>query len=115
MRRIIRQVGLPETFTQLNPPVTESQARQAFLAAHWIRRRFTLGDLLFFVSWDRVRLWDAVREELGQPPGMADRSSCPADRGERPRIGTYSTGIRVRLVTLGGMLRSQNASLPSVP
>ena len=58
MQTIIRAVGLPERFEALTPPVAESQARRAFLSAHWIRRRFTLGDLLFFVGWDREGLWD---------------------------------------------------------
>jgi glycerol-1-phosphate dehydrogenase [NAD(P)+] len=65
LRRIMCAVGLPSAFEGLEPPVAESQARQAFLSAHWIRRRFTLGDLLFFLGWDRAGLWDAAKMETG--------------------------------------------------
>jgi glycerol-1-phosphate dehydrogenase [NAD(P)+] len=57
MQQIMRGVGLPRTFRELAPPISEMQARMAFLTAHWIRRRFTLGDLLYFMGWDREVLW----------------------------------------------------------
>jgi glycerol-1-phosphate dehydrogenase [NAD(P)+] len=60
LRQIIRAAGLPDRFEALEPPIAESQARQAFLSAHWIRRRFTLGDLLFFIGWDRAVIWDSA-------------------------------------------------------
>jgi glycerol-1-phosphate dehydrogenase [NAD(P)+] len=64
MRAIIRAVGLPERFEALVPPIAESQARQAFLSAHWIRRRFTLGDLLFFLGCDRAAIWESASEAI---------------------------------------------------
>jgi glycerol-1-phosphate dehydrogenase [NAD(P)+] len=64
VQRVIRAVGLPARFEDLEPPITEAKARQAFLSAHWIRRRFTLGDLLFFLSWDRGRLWDSAHNQI---------------------------------------------------
>jgi len=57
MRQVMRGVGLPQTFRELAPPISEAEARKAFLTAHWIRRRFTLGDLLLFMGWDREALW----------------------------------------------------------
>ncbi|MCX6072493.1 MAG: iron-containing alcohol dehydrogenase [Chloroflexi bacterium] len=67
LRRIIRSVGLPEKFEDLVPPIAEVQARQAFLSAHWIRRRFTLGDSLFFLGWDRQALWDRAASSASAP------------------------------------------------
>jgi glycerol-1-phosphate dehydrogenase [NAD(P)+] len=58
MRRIMLEAGLPATFQALVPPVADVHARRAFLSAHWIRRRFTLGDLLYFTGWDREALWE---------------------------------------------------------
>jgi glycerol-1-phosphate dehydrogenase [NAD(P)+] len=57
MRQVMQAVGLPRTFRELAPPISEAEARTAFLTAHWIRRRFTLGDLIFFLGWDREALW----------------------------------------------------------
>jgi glycerol-1-phosphate dehydrogenase [NAD(P)+] len=65
MRAIIRSVGLPERFEDLEPPVECGQVRRAFLDAHWIRRRFTLGDLLHFAGWEREALWTRVWEGEG--------------------------------------------------
>jgi glycerol-1-phosphate dehydrogenase [NAD(P)+] len=62
--RIIRAVGLSETFESPEPPVA-SRARQAFLSCHWMRRRFRLGDLLYFLSWDRAGLWELASKEVG--------------------------------------------------
>jgi glycerol-1-phosphate dehydrogenase [NAD(P)+] len=58
--RILRAVGAPVTFSQLSPPVSETEARFAFFAAPLIRRRLTLGDLLLFTGWDRDALWANV-------------------------------------------------------
>jgi glycerol-1-phosphate dehydrogenase [NAD(P)+] len=62
--KIIRSAGLPEKFEDLVPPIAEAQARQAFLSAHWIRHRFTLGDLLFFLGWDRAALWESASRKV---------------------------------------------------
>jgi glycerol-1-phosphate dehydrogenase [NAD(P)+] len=55
--RILHAVGAPVTFSQLSPPVSETEARFAFFAAPLIRRRLTLGDLLLFTGRDRDALW----------------------------------------------------------
>jgi glycerol-1-phosphate dehydrogenase [NAD(P)+] len=68
MRRILRAVALPESFEDLDPAIDESEARTAFLTAHWIRRRFTLGDLIFFLGWDREALWTRLSEGVPKPP-----------------------------------------------
>jgi len=57
---ILRAAGLPLEFGALMPAVNTTGARFAFLNAHLIRRRFTLGDLLYFVGWDREALWDRI-------------------------------------------------------
>jgi len=62
IRRILRAVALTESFESLQPPIGEMEARSAFLSAHWIRRRFTIGDLLFFLGWDRPALWQEIKQ-----------------------------------------------------
>jgi glycerol-1-phosphate dehydrogenase [NAD(P)+] len=57
---IMRAVGLPETFAALEPPIPVEDARFAFLHAALMRRRFTIGDLLLFIGWDREALWRDV-------------------------------------------------------
>jgi glycerol-1-phosphate dehydrogenase [NAD(P)+] len=64
LRKIMCSAGLPEKFEDLVPPIAEAQARQAFLSAHWIRHRFTLGDLLFFLGWDRAALWESASRKV---------------------------------------------------
>jgi glycerol-1-phosphate dehydrogenase [NAD(P)+] len=62
IRRILRAVALTESFESLQPSIGETEARSAFLSAHWIRRRFTIGDLLFFLGWDRSALWQEIKQ-----------------------------------------------------
>jgi hypothetical protein len=33
----------------------------AFMTAPLMRKRFTLGDLLIFLHWDREKLWQQVK------------------------------------------------------
>jgi glycerol-1-phosphate dehydrogenase [NAD(P)+] len=43
--------GHPLLFEELNVPVPESEARWAFRNAHLMRKRFSSGDLLFYMGW----------------------------------------------------------------
>jgi glycerol-1-phosphate dehydrogenase [NAD(P)+] len=54
---IMRAVGLPQMLATLTPPIPLEDARFAFLHAALMRRRFTIGDLLLFIGWDREALW----------------------------------------------------------
>ena len=58
--KIMQAIDSPLTFRELVPPVTEAQARFAFMNSPLMRKRFTLGDLLIFLNWDRDRLWRRV-------------------------------------------------------
>lgn len=57
VERIMVAAGLATGFPGLRPPIEAAHAGRAFLTAHWIRKRFTLGDLLHFLGWDRQALW----------------------------------------------------------
>jgi glycerol-1-phosphate dehydrogenase [NAD(P)+] len=59
---ILQAIGAPLRFAELEPPVSESAARFAFLNAPLTRRRLTLGDLLVFFQWDREALWKRIWE-----------------------------------------------------
>ena len=58
--KIMRAIDSPLTFGELVPPVTEAQARFAFMNSPLIRRRLTLGDLLIYLNWDREKLWREI-------------------------------------------------------
>ncbi len=58
---ILRAVQAPETFGELQPPQSEDDVKFAFLTAPLMRKRFTLGDLLIFLQWDREKLWQQVK------------------------------------------------------
>jgi glycerol-1-phosphate dehydrogenase [NAD(P)+] len=57
---ILERSGAPTRWSQLEPPISQERARFAFLHAAQMRKRFTLGDLMIFTSWDREGLWDEV-------------------------------------------------------
>jgi glycerol-1-phosphate dehydrogenase [NAD(P)+] len=57
---ILRAVAAPLSFAELEPPVTEPDARFAFLNAPLMRRRFTIGDLMLLLGWDEQKLWRYV-------------------------------------------------------
>ncbi len=61
---ILRAIDSPVTFNQLTPPISESQARFAFMNSPLMRKRLTLGDLLIFLNWDRERLWQQVWKDV---------------------------------------------------
>jgi glycerol-1-phosphate dehydrogenase [NAD(P)+] len=54
---ILRTMGAPLNWNQLTPPISHERAKFAFMHASLIRKRFTLGDLLIFLDWDREGLW----------------------------------------------------------
>ena len=58
--RILKAVDAPLRFTKLDPPLSESAVKFAFLNAPLTRRRLTLGDLLIFFNWDREALWEKI-------------------------------------------------------
>jgi glycerol-1-phosphate dehydrogenase [NAD(P)+] len=58
--RILRAMDAPLNWNQLTPPVSEERARFAFMHASLMRKRFTLGDLLIFLNWDREKLWEEI-------------------------------------------------------
>ena len=55
--QILRAVGAPLAFDQLEPPIEEPQVKFAFMNAPLMRRRLTLGDLLVWLDWDRESVW----------------------------------------------------------
>jgi glycerol-1-phosphate dehydrogenase [NAD(P)+] len=57
---IFQAVDSPLTFRELVPPITEAQARFAFMNSPLMRRRLTLGDLFIFLNWDREQLWQQI-------------------------------------------------------
>jgi len=57
---ILKAVGGPLDFGELDPPRTEAEVKFAFQNAPLIRRRLSLGDLFIFLEWDRESLWTRV-------------------------------------------------------
>ena len=49
----LNKSGAPARFSELDPPIPEDTAFWALRNCHLMRNRFTLADLLFFISW-----WD---------------------------------------------------------
>ena len=65
---ILKLVGGPVRFAQLNPAPAEEQVKFAFFGAPLMRRRLTIGDLLIFFGWDREKLWRRInRSDKEQP------------------------------------------------
>jgi glycerol-1-phosphate dehydrogenase [NAD(P)+] len=58
LARLLKKLGAPVKFDQLNPPLVAWQVKYAFMNAPLMRKRFTLGDLLLFTNWDREALWE---------------------------------------------------------
>jgi hypothetical protein len=48
------------SFDALTPPIREEQVKFAFMNGVLMRGRFTIGDLLLFLQWDRETLWQQV-------------------------------------------------------
>jgi glycerol-1-phosphate dehydrogenase [NAD(P)+] len=57
---IMVAIDAPLKFTQMVPPVSEAQARFAFMNSPLMRKRLTLGDVLIYLNWDRESLWNEV-------------------------------------------------------
>ena len=57
---IMRAIDSPLTFGELAPPISEAQARFAFMNSPLMRKRLTLGDLFIFLNWDREGLWKQI-------------------------------------------------------
>jgi len=57
---ILRAVDSPMSFDALTPPIPEEQVKFAFMNGVLMRGRFTIGDLLLFLQWDRETLWQQV-------------------------------------------------------
>jgi glycerol-1-phosphate dehydrogenase [NAD(P)+] len=58
--KILKAVNAPCAFSELQPPVSEQDARFAFLHAPLMRRRVTLGDALIFFGFNRQDVWAHV-------------------------------------------------------
>lgn len=61
---ILHKIEAPASFEQLEPAVGPREAKFAFLNAPLMRNRFTLGDLLFFLQWDREALFQRAWEQF---------------------------------------------------
>jgi hypothetical protein len=57
---ILRAVDAPMQFSQLQPPVSDAQAKFAFINAAFVRGRPMLADLLLFLNWDAEAVWSRV-------------------------------------------------------
>ncbi|MBW3602558.1 MAG: iron-containing alcohol dehydrogenase [Actinobacteria bacterium] len=77
----LRNAGVPLAYEDLPVPVPEDQARWAFHNAHLMRRRFSSGDLLWYLGWFDEAFTDRVftrtrqlthtstEDERRDPPG----------------------------------------------
>jgi glycerol-1-phosphate dehydrogenase [NAD(P)+] len=57
---ILRAVDSPLVFSALTPAATEAQVKFAFFNAPLMRKRFSVGDLLVWLDWDRETLWQQI-------------------------------------------------------
>ncbi len=71
--RILASAGHPLRFEELEPAISEAEARWAFEHAHLMRKRFSAGDLLFFLGWldERftTRVFARMRELVAEVRG----------------------------------------------
>src|SRR5688572_25599804 len=58
IREILRRADHPLTFGELDPPISDAQARFALANAHLIRERFVIGDLLWWLGLSGASLAD---------------------------------------------------------
>ena len=66
IREILRRAGHPLGFGELEPPISDAQARFALGNAHLIRERFVVGDLLWWLGLSGESLADDL---LGRHAG----------------------------------------------
>lgn len=52
VRRILAEAGAPLTIEALEPPISQKEYDFAVRNGHFIRQRFVLGDLLYFLGWE---------------------------------------------------------------
>ena len=52
IERILELSGAPSTPQELEPPISQEEYNFAVQNGHFIRGRFVLGDLLYFLGWD---------------------------------------------------------------
>ena len=52
VRRILATAGAPLTPEALEPPISQEEYDFAVKNGHFIRVRFVLGDLLYFLGWE---------------------------------------------------------------
>ncbi|HLX58221.1 MAG TPA: iron-containing alcohol dehydrogenase [Ktedonobacteraceae bacterium] len=52
VKRILEQAGAPLTIQALEPPISQREYDFAVDNGHFIRQRFVLGDLLYFLGWE---------------------------------------------------------------
>ena len=57
---ILRAIGAPLSFTELEPRFTEEEVKFAFMNGPLMRKRLTVGDMLIFTNWDRETLWARI-------------------------------------------------------
>lgn len=53
VRRILELSGAPQIPQELEPPISQEEYDFAVSNGHFIRGRFVLGDLLYFMGWER--------------------------------------------------------------
>jgi len=52
VQRILEKAGAPLTIAALDPPISQKEYDFAVRSGHFIRQRFVLGDLLYFLGWE---------------------------------------------------------------
>ncbi len=52
VRRILQDAGAPLTCEELEPPISRQEYEFAVRNGHFIRSRFVLADLLYFIGWE---------------------------------------------------------------
>ncbi|HKV58369.1 MAG TPA: iron-containing alcohol dehydrogenase [Ktedonobacteraceae bacterium] len=52
IQRILAEAGAPLTVEALDPPISQKEYDFAVRSGHFIRQRFVLGDLLYFLGWE---------------------------------------------------------------
>lgn len=73
----LRTGGVPLAFEELTPAVSEDNARWAFHNAHLMRKRFSSGDLLYYLGWFDEAFTDRVFTRMRELTGSA-RGGGPA-------------------------------------
>jgi glycerol-1-phosphate dehydrogenase [NAD(P)+] len=67
MYQMLRTVGAPLSFAELEPHFTEEEVKFAFMNGPLMRKRMNVGDMLIFTNWDREMLWRKIKTKV---PGL---------------------------------------------